>query len=79
MAKGLILYLDIDTGYYPGLHHGLAYLMGSANAKPGMPLNLSIFLRKSILSFRSNALKTTVGILWESRSQPIKESSYGNC
>ena len=29
MAKGLLVYLDIDTGYYPGLHHGLAYLMGS--------------------------------------------------
>lgn len=34
MAKGLILYFDIDTGYYPGLHHGLAYLMGSANSNP---------------------------------------------
>lgn len=34
MARGLILYFDIDTGYYPGLHHGLAYLMGSVNAEP---------------------------------------------
>ena len=34
MAKGLMLYFDIDSGYYPGLHHGLAYLMGSVNAKP---------------------------------------------
>lgn len=33
MARGLILYFDIDTGYYPGLHHGLAYLMGSVNAE----------------------------------------------
>ena len=33
MAKGLLMYLDIDTGYYPGLHHGLAYLMGSVNKK----------------------------------------------
>jgi len=29
MAKGLLMYFDIDTGFYPGLHHGLAYLMGS--------------------------------------------------
>jgi anaerobic magnesium-protoporphyrin IX monomethyl ester cyclase len=29
MCKGLVIYFDIDTGYYPGLHHGLAYLMGS--------------------------------------------------
>ena len=33
MAKGLLMYFDIDTGYYPGLHHGLAYLMGSVNKK----------------------------------------------
>lgn len=33
MAKGLLMYFDIDTGYYPGLHHGLAYLMGSINTK----------------------------------------------
>ena len=31
MAKGLFMYFDIETGYYPGLHHGLAYLMGSVN------------------------------------------------
>ncbi|MEK7381744.1 MAG: hypothetical protein AAB262_00475, partial [Elusimicrobiota bacterium] len=31
MAKGLVLYFDIDSGYYPGIHHGLAYLMGSVN------------------------------------------------
>jgi len=29
MAKGLIMYFDIDNGYYPGTHYGLAYLMGS--------------------------------------------------
>ena len=33
MADGLLMYFDIDTGYYPGLHHGLAYLMGSVNKK----------------------------------------------
>ncbi|SVE06592.1 uncharacterized protein METZ01_LOCUS459446, partial [marine metagenome] len=33
MANGLLMYFDIDTGYYPGLHHGLAYLMGSVNKK----------------------------------------------
>jgi len=33
MAKGIIAYFDIDTGFYPGLHHGLAYLMGTANTK----------------------------------------------
>ena len=33
MAKGLLMYFDIDTGYYTGLHHGLAYLMGSVNKK----------------------------------------------
>jgi len=31
MAKGLLMYFDIETGYYPGLHHGLAYLMGSVS------------------------------------------------
>ncbi len=31
MARGLLMYFDINTGYYPGLHHGLAYLMGSVN------------------------------------------------
>ena len=25
------MYFDIETGYYPGLHHGLAYLMGAVN------------------------------------------------
>src|SRR2546427_7343737 len=33
MAKGLLLYFDIDTGYYPGLHHGLAYLMSSVKSR----------------------------------------------
>ena len=31
MAKGFFMYFDIETGYYPGLHHGLAYLMGAVN------------------------------------------------
>ncbi|SVB89855.1 uncharacterized protein METZ01_LOCUS242709, partial [marine metagenome] len=33
MAKGILIYFDIDTGYYPGLHYGLAYLMGSVKKK----------------------------------------------
>ena len=31
MAKGIFAYFDIETGYYPGLHHGLAYLMGAVS------------------------------------------------
>ena len=33
MAKGILIYFDIDTGYYPGLQHGLGYLMGSVKKK----------------------------------------------
>ncbi len=29
MAKVHFLYFDIETGYYPGFHHGLAYLIGA--------------------------------------------------
>lgn len=39
MAKVHILYFDIHTGYYPGFHHGLAYLIGSLKAD-----NHSVFL-----------------------------------
>lgn len=33
MAKIHLLYFDIHTGYYPGFHHGLAYLIGSLRAE----------------------------------------------
>ena len=29
MAKVCLLYFDINTGYYPSLHHGLAYIIGA--------------------------------------------------
>jgi len=28
-----LIYFDIDTGYYPGFHHGIAYLIGSIKNK----------------------------------------------
>lgn len=33
MAKIHLLYFDIHTGYYPGFHHGLAYLIGSLRSE----------------------------------------------
>lgn len=33
MATGLLIYFDVDTGYYPGFHHGIASLLGSLRAK----------------------------------------------
>lgn len=33
MAKIHIIYFDIHTGFYPGFHHGLAYLIGSLRAE----------------------------------------------
>ncbi|MFZ5845395.1 MAG: B12-binding domain-containing radical SAM protein [Patescibacteria group bacterium] len=32
MARVHLIYFDIDTGYYPGFHHGLAYLIGALRA-----------------------------------------------
>ena len=29
MAKVCLLYFDLNTGYYPGVHHGLAYIIGT--------------------------------------------------
>jgi len=32
MLKVCLIYFDINTGYYPGFHHGLAYIIGTLKA-----------------------------------------------
>ena len=33
MARIIILYFDLHTGYYPSFHHGLAYLIGTLKSE----------------------------------------------
>lgn len=46
MIKIHLLYFDIHTGYYPGFHHGIAYLIGSLRAE-GHSVNLTHLKEKS--------------------------------
>lgn len=55
MAKGLILYFDIDTGFYPGLHHGLAYLLGAV--KQENDIDFMHIFKEEHITFAKNEIE----------------------